>query len=169
MARYSEQLFSFEHPGDWEVRTMAGVAQSPAFQSPTVVVVREPRRPDDSVTMHAQRQLFEMRTIMDFGLHESSHVTLGGQHAARIRYSYATRDGRLEQCHTYVIDPLDESQIVGILTTARVEDLPAVQPLFDAALASVQFDVPPPTSPGSNPWSTAEIPEVPMPGTKTRR
>ena len=169
MARYREELFSFDHPGEWEVRTMAGVAQSPAFQSPTVVVVREPRRPQDTVTMHAQRQLFEMRTIMEFGLEESSHVTLGGLHAARIRYSYTTKNGRLEQCHTYVVDPVDETQIVGILTTARVADLPEVQPIFDAALASVHFDVPPPTSRGENPWSAAEIPEVPMPGTKTRR
>ena len=82
--------------------------------------------------MHAQRALFEMRTITDFGLHESSDVTLGGQPAARIRYSYATKDGRLEQCQTYAIDPLDTSQIVSILTTARVVDLPAVKPIFDA-------------------------------------
>ena len=99
-------------------------------------------------------------------MHESSDVTLGGQPAARIRYSYATKDGRLEQCQTYAIDPLDTSQIVSILTTARVVDLPAVKPIFDAALASVTFDAPPPTS---RVPVFDEPAVVPIPGTREPR
>jgi len=151
MALYGDPDISFCHPDEWQLRTIAGFAQSVAFQSPTIVVVREPMVEGDTAQLHAQRKLFALRTMQDFALLESASVTLDGVPAARVRYSYTTEEGTIEQSQTFVLAPADRDTkvVTSFLTTARKADADAVRPAFAAALASVRFASPMPT-PGSH-------------------
>ncbi len=169
MARYRDADISLEHPDDWQLRTIAGFAQSVDYQSPTIVVVREAIREGDTAHVHSQRKLFAIRAIADFVLLESASVQIGGVTATRVRYSYSTADGTIEQSQTFVVAPADHGIVTSFLTTARQADAEAVRPAFEAALASVRFAPPsaPPRAP--DPGAPPDEPDVPMPGSRGSR
>jgi hypothetical protein len=169
----------FEPPSEWQDRTIVAFAtptsDPTAKSAPNFVMTQEPMREGDTLRMHADRVLTELaRQLQDFEILESEEVTIGGQPANHIRYTWTASFGALNQEMFVIERSVGSGHIATIFTsTSRREEAEATRAVMAGVIKSVHFGETPapphvPTPTASQPLLDTRTPEVPMPGAKPR-
>jgi hypothetical protein len=141
MPRYQSADLKFDVPADWQDRTITAFAAPPKPGRkvvPNLVLTREAGDGRESVTAYADRQLVEFaKRLDDFELEQRRERPLGGLPAVELTFTWHNPLGVLRQRQLCVL--LRGHTVLNLTLSALAEDFAAVEPAFDAILASLHF------------------------------
>jgi hypothetical protein len=183
MRRDLEEM-SFDTPPGWQERMILSYVAPPAFGEetpPSVVVVREPLAPGDSLLDFVQRHLAEL----DITPRESGFVEIDGMPAYHVTYEFQSEREALERTTCFFEMRIRARSVVThISTICAKSDIRIHRATFEAVMASVRLDrssgvtnestrpplpsSPPPMSSEIR-WNAPALPDIPMPGSRARR
>ncbi len=181
---------AFTPPPVWRARTVLEYLAPDAWHyayPPSVIVIREPMRDEDSVEALVNRQVDHVATLPSGRVLRRTELTVDGLPAMELAYEWmgAREIGGIQQITTLVESHADGRRIVTSFTTVcAVSDAAFLAPIFRAMLDSVRVGqrsvsavVPAPDSEPTlpamvTPFSVGYSPailDVPMPGMRQRR
>jgi hypothetical protein len=173
--------FSFDAPADWDDRSVVAFAPPPSFGTAASISITHDRIPQ-GMTLHlyADQLLLEIgQQLNDFELDVVAEAEIDGMPALRLRFTWLSHQGRIEQTLTFVRPDALGPDVTTFTTTAPVEVAARCRPIFDGTLASVRFARRKPVSDmyelapdtrrtHEDQWSDVPV-SIPMPGFATMR
>lgn len=175
---------TFDAPPSWQEKTILTVAAPRSFGEeapPSVVVVREPLPPGETLLDFVHRHLAELQITP----REAHFVDLDGCPAYQVSCEFYSEREVVERTTCFIETRTRTRAVVTHISTMCAKaDAPLHRATFDAILCSVRFDRAVPTErtplPSSPPPMSSEIrwnapppapplPDIPIPGSRARR